>query len=1487
MAEKKGLFGGWSGLELGLLGIVVILCVGAGALALFLGGAFFFEEEQQAGQPAGQTPAAAVTTAPVEAAATPLPDVDEIDSEGQPSPEGGDQSITLNPSIAAPGTTVAVGGEGWPAGSRVVISLMPANPPSYAVSSALVEGDGTFAVEIIVPSDPRWLDESPVPVRAETDDGTLAAQAMLNISTPSDFPAVTPIAVAVIGVVRVQPTGTPPPPPGGVAQLTATANVNIRKGPGTNYDILGVLLRGQKAEITGRNADATWWQIKFVAGPGGVGWVSAAYATAESIANVPVVAAPPPPPPPSPTPEPDPQYPEWRGEYFNNQNLSGSASLVRNDPAISFDWGLGSPAAEIQSDNFSVRWTRTMNFPEGTYRFYSRTDDGVRLWVDGALLINQWVIQSPTTYAADVFLSEGPHTIQMDYFENTLGAVAILSWQRVDPFPDWRTEYYNNTDLQGDPVLVRNESSINYNWTGVSPAPGIVPVDNFSTRWSRQFFFENANYNFRVRSDDGVRVWVGDELVIDRWQDGDSGWIEVQRSFTAGLRDMRVEYYKRGAEAFINFSWWRQDQTPDPPTAVIKAPSEGLTKVSVEFDGRNSRRGDYDVVRYRWDFDDGSRADGRKVNHTFDEPGDYKVRLEVTDQIGQRDSTSVWIRIKDDLEETTPPIAVIDGPNSAREDDTVTFDASRTISLSPISRYDWLFGDGTTARGRTVNHVYDQAGTYSVLLTVVGENGLRSTANQSIRIDSKLDPSDAPVARISAPGSGQVNQAVTLDGSASTPANDLVSYLWRFGDGTEANAVSIDHAYDRTGIFIVTLEVTHRDGRTSQASHQIEITDAPSIPQPEISGPTQARVGETVLFDGSASQSEVPVADQDYVWTFGDGSPQATGQQVRHQYSNPGRYIVILTMTDENGASNSARHDIEISTPPVPPDVVIAGPSQANLNESVTFRIDDRASTIPSPIAAYQWDLGDGTTSTDAEVTHVYSQPGEYNITLRVTDDNGLEGGDQKQIEVIDATIPTNPPQAVINAPATAVVNEQVTFDGSQSSGGAAITTYEWEFGDGSTDTGPVADHTFTTPGEPYYVNLTVTDANGQQGYATQAIQVNAADEANQPPQVDFIAQPQPAEVGASIFFDATGTTASNPIASYEWDFGDGTTGTGSQVEHTYDQAQLYTVELTVTDDQNLRSSLSQQVEVIASAVPLPAPQPEPEPDQPEVEPLPAEPPQAVINGPDQGVTGQDLTFDGGFSSGSSPIVSYEWDFGDGGTASGMGATYQYSAPGTYQVTLTVIDETGQQGVDSQVVQIDPAAEVLPEPEQPAPEPEPELPAPPPQAVINVEPQVGPYFVGQPIQFDGGFSTGSSPIQEYRWDFGDGSEPVTGMGVMYSYLAPGVYNVTLRVTDQTGQRNSTSVVIQVDAPAAQPLPAEPEPSQPAVEPPPPEPQQESQPEPEPSEPSAPEPQSEPAPEPEPIEPPPPEPTPEPPPTEIPQEEPPPAEEGDSSDQSSG
>jgi hypothetical protein len=123
----------------------------------------------------------------------------------------------------------------------------------------------------------------------------------------------------------------------------------------------------------------------------------------------------------------------WRGEYFNNKDLSGAAAMVRDDGAgfIDFDFGSGSPspACGIGADNFSARWTRTVNFSSaGNYRFTVTANDGVRLFVDNQLLLDKWFDQPTTTYPVDVSLAAGAHTLRLEHFENGGVAVAKLSW---------------------------------------------------------------------------------------------------------------------------------------------------------------------------------------------------------------------------------------------------------------------------------------------------------------------------------------------------------------------------------------------------------------------------------------------------------------------------------------------------------------------------------------------------------------------------------------------------------------------------------------------------------------------------------------------------------------------------------------------------------------------------------------------------------------------------------------------------------------------------------------------------------------------------------------------------------------------------------------------------------------------------------------------------------------------------------------------------
>lgn len=121
---------------------------------------------------------------------------------------------------------------------------------------------------------------------------------------------------------------------------------------------------------------------------------------------------------------------QFLGEYFNNSGLAGSPIFRRCDNQVSFDWGAGSPDARIPGDNFSVRWTGRFWFDAGTYRFTTRSDDGVRLWINDQQLINEWRDMAVTSVARDKSLTSGAHTLRMEYYEHGGAAIAGLTWPR-------------------------------------------------------------------------------------------------------------------------------------------------------------------------------------------------------------------------------------------------------------------------------------------------------------------------------------------------------------------------------------------------------------------------------------------------------------------------------------------------------------------------------------------------------------------------------------------------------------------------------------------------------------------------------------------------------------------------------------------------------------------------------------------------------------------------------------------------------------------------------------------------------------------------------------------------------------------------------------------------------------------------------------------------------------------------------------------------
>jgi hypothetical protein len=345
---------------------------------------------------------------------------------------------------------------------------------------------------------------------------------------------------------------------------------------------------------------------------------------------------------------------------------------VRNDKQVNFDWGNGSPAQGIPADNFAARWTRRLDFAAGTYRFQVTADDGVQLWVDGQLLIDQWHDSTSQLYSANLTLAQGQHDVRLQMYEHTGLAGIHFWWEKVQSYPDYKGEYFSNADLAGNPALVRNDSGIDFNWGAGSPAQGL-PADNFSVRWTRQVAYGAGSYRFYVQVDDGARLWVDGQLVVDQWHDGNGNY-SGDIYLTEGNHALRLEMYERTGGAMVRMWWqeitgypdWKGEYFANPDLAGKPAlvrndanvdfnwgagsPNPGLP--ADDFSVRWTRHIDFQEGTYRFYIraDDGVSVemddqkpfirewhDGLGATYTADvyvSGGDHKVRVEYYEHLG-------------------------------------------------------------------------------------------------------------------------------------------------------------------------------------------------------------------------------------------------------------------------------------------------------------------------------------------------------------------------------------------------------------------------------------------------------------------------------------------------------------------------------------------------------------------------------------------------------------------------------------------------------------------------------------------------------------------------------------------------------------------------------------------------------------------------------------------------------------------------------------
>lgn len=274
----------------------------------------------------------------------------------------------------------------------------------------------------------------------------------------------------------------------------------------------------------------------------------------------------------------------WRGEYFSNRELKGTPTVVRQDAVIDFEWKREAPASGVTADNFSVRWTGKIALEAGTYRFKALADDGVRLWIDGILVIDEWKDGSARELTGTIGVAKGEHTVKLEYYDRSYDARIRLLWEKTTAtsFPEWKAEYFNNRDLSGSAALLRNDKTLDFAWGNGSPAVGLN-ADNFSARWTRTIKFDAGTYRFFARADDGVRVWVENERIINEWHDSSGTTTYTADVTLSGNKVIKVEYYERSGKADVAIWWERLSNTPTPtpttPPTTEVPPTQPPTEV--------------------------------------------------------------------------------------------------------------------------------------------------------------------------------------------------------------------------------------------------------------------------------------------------------------------------------------------------------------------------------------------------------------------------------------------------------------------------------------------------------------------------------------------------------------------------------------------------------------------------------------------------------------------------------------------------------------------------------------------------------------------------------------------------------------------------------------------------------------------------------------------------------------------------------------------
>lgn len=805
------------------------------------------------------------------------------------------------------------------------------------------------------------------------------------------------------------------------------------------------------------------------------------------------------------------------------------------------------------------------------------------------------------------------------------------------------------------------------------------------------------------------------------------------------------------------------------------------------------------IVSWQWDFGDGNTSTAVNPNHTYTVAGEYDVRLVVTNAGGCTDTL------------LQRAVVTVGKPTASYNIGSGPFCVGRPVAIqntsTPFASFDstvWRFSDGVVIRQHDVTRIFNTPGVYSFSMYVWKGGCVDSTQGSFTVLDKP-----APTFTYSPAIGCRVPHVVNFQNT--TPNSTVVG--WDFGNGQTSNQQSASVTYNTLGSFNVRMIVRHDNG----CIDTLFIPSAVRVEAPRITGisglpfdgclPYNSTFVPTIVSNDSIAA---------YAWDFGDGTT-ATVRTPNKTFSVAGLYTVRLTVTTLGGCTATFSSTVRVSTKPVanfsatPRDVCPStdvrftdlstgtinrwqwffGDGGSSGSQNPTYQYNDtgwmnvrlivsnnqchdtltvnRYLYVRPPIAIFtdsfsctnqfqrffinrsiggtqwKWYFGDGDSSSVFSPTHVYNRTGSFNVQL-VVSDSLCTHQTGVAVNVFDEEA-----NIEMEKLGTCRSNELRFFARGPKLNPANISSYEWTIDNGTPITTSVnfLDRILTDTAT-LHVRLIITDRNGCRDTATQQFTVNDIGT-----RINFGPIRQDVCVGSLVnFTDSTLFTATNPVKSWEWNFGFGNDSvfTSAPFGAVYDRAGVYNVRLTVVDSLGCRYTLTRPaaVEVHESTARFIASDT-----------------LVCLNTPIQ-FTNQSVG-----SNGSTATLTHVWNFGNGQTSSVVNPSVTYAAEGVYDISLAITDAYGCRDTMVRPRYITVANA---------------------RATFSMSDS---FSTCPPLQVQ--FTNSSINNRQNFWDFGNGNNSIV-VSPAHTFTSPGVFNVKLRVVGNGGCVDSLTKQVEIRGP---------------------------------------------------------------------------------------